>query len=102
MWAASGQEVPDETPENIVSLEEDLRNGKLGVYAGMEAEVERLRQLSMVHISELSRMIDKRRAEIESLELEESAAHRKYFFLSLLGLIVAMCKDLPLWKDTRS
>ena len=35
------------------------------------------------------------------MEAQQSDAYRTYFFLSLLGLVVAMCKDLPVWKDTR-
>ena len=101
MWAASRQDVPDETPENVARLEQKLRAGDLSAYAEFTSEIECLRTLSATHISELAQEIDKRRIEIDSMESRESDAYRSYFFLSLLGLVVAMCKDLPVWKDTR-
>lgn len=101
MWAASGQDVPDEPPENVAGLEQELRDGNLSAYAGFTSEIERLRTLSTTHISGVAEEIDRRRIEIDSMESQEADTYRTYFFLSLLGLVVAMCKDLPVWKDTR-
>lgn len=101
MWAASGEEVPERPPDNVVSLENRLRNGDLTAYGELKLELERLRTLSARHISETSEAVDSKRAEIEMLESQEATAFRTYFLLSLLGLIVAMCKDLPVWNDAR-
>lgn len=102
MWAASGQDVADETPANVARLEQKLRSGDLSAYAEFTSELDRLRLLSATHISELGKSIDRRRLDIDSMESEESDTYRTYFFLSLLGLVVAMCKDLPVWNDAQA
>ncbi len=101
MWAASGQDVPAEPPENIAKLEQKLRAGDLSAYEGFTSKIGDLRALSTTHISELAHEIDRHRIKIDCMEAQQSDAYRTYFFLSLLGLVVAMCKDLPVWKDTR-
>ena len=54
-----------------------------------------MRTLSTAHISEVAK-------EIDSMESQEAATYRTYFFLSLLALVVAMGEDLPVWKHNAS
>ena len=39
---------------------------------------------------------------IKSLRSRESWIYLAYVFFNLLGLMVAMCKDLPVWRSERA
>ena len=102
MWAASGQEVPDDTPKNIETLEGKLRQGDLSAYSGLQSEINRLRLLSASYINQVSSSIHSGESRIETLEARQSAIYLAYVFFNLFGLIVTTCKDLPVWSDLRA
>ena len=102
MWAASGQDIPDDPPKNIEILEGKLRQGDLSAYEGLKSEINRLRLLSQSYINQISSDIRSVESGLEALEARQSAIYLAYVFFNLFGLIVTMCKDLPVWRDTRS
>ena len=87
MWAASGEAVPDEPPEEIQSLYATLRGGDLRGYASLKSEINRLRLLSQTNIDQLGTDIGAIELRIESLRARESSLYLAYVFLNLLGLI---------------
>lgn len=101
MWAASGEPVPEQVPEPVAEAEHRLREGDARGYVFLVSEIERLRSLSQSHINGL--FDDTRSAEsrIESLQSRELWIYLAYVFFNVLGLIVTMCKDLPLWRAER-
>ena len=101
MWAASGEPVPDKSPETIAAAEQLLREGNTDGYVSLKSEINRLRLLSQTHIN--GRTADVRAAEsrVEALQARESHVYLAYVFFNLLGLMVTMCKDLPVWKAER-
>ena len=102
MWAASGEPVPDAPPENIQSFEASLRDGDLGAYAELKSEIDRLRLLSQQHINGFTSVVDSAESRIANLQTWESLTHLAYVFFNILGFIVAMAKDLPVWKDQQA
>ena len=101
MWVASGEPVPERTPAEIAELEARLGKGDVGGYAPLKAKIDELRLLSQSHLNEKSARIRAGEARIEALEARESAIYLAYVFFNLLGLMVAMCKDLPVWRTQR-
>ena len=99
MWAASGEAVPDEPPQTIATAERALRNGDAGGYELLTLEIDRLRLLSQSHLNGLNEDIRAAEARIEWLRARESTLYLAYVFFNLLGLIVTMCKDLPVWRS---
>lgn len=99
MWAASGEPVPDEPPEEIATFEEQLRKGNADGYASLKAEIDRLRLLSQTRLNALSSETRAAESRIASLQTRESWVYLAYVFFNLLGLMVTMCKDLPVWRD---
>lgn len=99
MWVASGEPVPEQTPVAIAALEAKLSSGDVNGYAPLKAKIDELRLRSQSHLNEMSAGIRAAEARIESLEARESTIYLTYVFFNLLGLIVAMCKDLPVWQD---
>ena len=98
MWAASGEDVPDNTPETIAEAEDLLGNGDVAGYATLRAEVDRLRLLSQSHLNGVADEIRAGESRIEALQAWESWLYLAYVFFNLLALMVTMCKDLPVWR----
>lgn len=99
MWAASGEPVPDKPPEEITTFEEQLRKGNPDGYASLKAEIDRLRLLSQTRLNALSSETRAAESRISSLQTRESWIYLAYVSFNLLGLMVTMCKDLPVWRD---
>lgn len=101
MWAASGEPVPAVPPKKIQSLHNDLRKGNqlLSAYMGLKSEIDRLRLLSQSHVNRLSSDIDAKESVIQSLESRETSIYLAHIFFNLLGFIVTVCKDLPVWRN---
>lgn len=102
MLAASGEPVPDVPPEAVVAAESGLRAGDAKAYALLQSEVDRLRLLSQSHINRLNDVVRGTESRVESLRSRESWIYLAYVFFNLLGLMVAMCKDLPVWRAERA
>ncbi|MDE0029451.1 MAG: hypothetical protein OXU42_08650 [Deltaproteobacteria bacterium] len=100
MSAASGEAVPDEPPEEIQRLYAALLAGDLNGYASLRAEIDERRLLSQSTINQLASDVGSTELRIDSLRARESTLYLAYVFLNLLGLMVTMCKDLPVWKPT--
>ena len=98
MLVSSGEEVPGQTPEKIQKFIAALRKGDKSAYTGLQSEIDRLRLLSQSYINQLSADIRSIESRIESLDARESSLYLVYVFFNVLGLIVTMCKDLPVWK----
>ena len=101
MWAASGEPVPDKTPDPIAAAELLLREGNASGYVSLKSEIDRLRLLSQTHISGRADDIRAAESRVESLQARELWIYLAYVFFNLLGLMVTMCKDLPVWKAER-
>ena len=101
MWAASGEPVPDIPTEAIAAAEELLREGNTNGYVSLKSEINRLRLLSQTHINERAADIRAAESRVEALQARESRVYLAYVFFNLLGLMVTMCKDLPVWKTER-
>lgn len=101
MYSAAGQNVPDQRPARIKKLEESLRRGNLGAYTKLSSEVEQLRRASQAHINGLSKRIDQEEARQRGLNTTEENVYLIYVALNLIGLMMVMMKDLPVWKDTK-
>ncbi len=67
----------------------------------LKSEIDRLRLLSQTHISGRADDIRAAESRVESLQARESWVYLAYVFFNLLGLMVTMCKDLPVWKAER-
>ena len=98
MWTASGQPGPDEKPEPIATAEHQLGGGNAKGYVSLKSEIDRLRLLSQTHISKRADDIRAAELRVESLQAREYWVYLAYVFFNLLGLMVTMCKDLPVWK----
>ena len=98
MWVASGEDVPDKTPETIAKAEDLLGKGDVGGYATLRAEVDRLRLLSRSHLNGVANEIRAGESRIDVLQAWESWLYLAYVFFNLLALMVTMCKDLPVWR----
>ena len=99
MWVASGKPVPEQTPAEIAALEDRLGKGDIGGYAPLKAKIDELRLLSQSHLNGISAGIRAAEARIERLQGRESWIYLAYVFFNLLGLMVTMCKDLPVWRQ---
>ena len=98
MSAASGETVPDEPPDDIRNFYAALLSGDLSGYTGLKSEIDRLRLLSQSTINQISTNVSSVELHIDSLEARESTLYMAYVFFNLLGLMITMCKDLPVWK----
>ena len=102
MRAASREPVPDATPEDIAAFEKQLSEGDARGYVSLKAEIDRLRLLSQSRLNALSDEARAAGSRIESWRARESWVYLAYVFFNLLGLMVTMCKDLPVWRTERS
>ena len=98
MWAASGEPVPDGPPNAIVEAKRQLHEGDVEGYVLLKSKIDQLRLLSQEHINGQADDIQAAESRIESLQVRESRIYLAYVFFNLLGLMVTMCKDLPVWK----
>ena len=102
MRAASGEPVPDATPEEIAAFERQLSDGDARGYVSLKTEIDRLRLLSQSRLNTLSDEVRTAESRIESWRTKESWVYLAYVFFNLLGLMVTMCKDLPVWRTEHS
>ena len=98
MWAASGEAVPDKIPAEIAAFEKQLGDGDARGYASLKKEIDRLRLGSQSHLNGLGDDIRALESSIASEQVRESWIYLAFVFFNLLGLMVTMCKDLPVWK----
>ena len=101
MWASSGEPMPDRPPETIAAAERLLREGNASGYVSLKSEIDRLRLLSQTHLNGRADDIRAAESRVESLQARQSWIYLAYVFFNLLGLMVTMCKDLPVWKAER-
>lgn len=98
MLAASGKPVSEKTPAEIETLEEALRKGDTDAYKMFRTEINDLRLLSQTHLSTISNGIQSAETHLKALQAHESWLYLTYVFFNLLGLMIVMCKDLPVWR----
>lgn len=67
----------------------------------MKTEIDRLRQGSQSQINGLAESIRAAESRVVSGQTCEARIYLAYVFFNLLGLMVTMCKDLPIWKANR-
>ena len=101
MKVASGEKVPDEVPAEIAAFEKQLGEGDVRGYSSFKQEIDRLRLGSQSRLNGLADDIRAAEARIESGQAWESWIYLAYVFFNLLGLMVTMCKDLPVWRADR-
>lgn len=98
MRVASGEEVPDETPASIATFENQLRDGNVLGYNSLKYEIDQLRLTSQSYLNTLAKNIRAEESRLDAMQMRESWIYLAYMFFNFLGLIVVMCKDLPVWR----
>lgn len=98
MRAASGESVSDEVAAEIAAFEKQLGEGDARGYVSLKEEIDRLRLGSQDRINGLADEIRVMEARVEAGRTRESWIYLAYVFFNLLGLMITMCKDLPIWK----
>ena len=101
MWVSSGEPDPETTEDRLLSLRTMLAQGDSSGYNGLKSEINRFRKLSAQYINSQTAEMRAIEARIQSLNAHESTLHMAYVFFNLFGLMVTMCKDLPVWKTER-
>ena len=104
MYAASrhSEEVPDASPEDIMILLGELPKGNHKVYLGLKLKINELRFESVGFINKLSDGIRSAESRLRILEAQESRIYFTHVAFNVFGLIVVMCKDLPVWKKQQA
>ena len=99
MWVASGDSLPDESPQGIRESTAKLAAGDLSGYAVLRSSIDSLQlQVQQRINTELAERLSEKNELLSKLEARESQHYLWYVSMNLLGLIVTMCKDLPMWK----
>ena len=98
MTVASGKQVPDETPSAIQDYMDKLRSGDYSAYRFLLSEINSLEKASQDSIKQLSDNIKLKETEIIDLRNRESMFYMMFVCFNILGLIIVMLKDLPIWK----
>ena len=75
-----------------------LSEGKVNGYYRLKSEIDRFRELSANYINDQIGVIMPLESIVEALRARESFLYMTYVFFNLLGLMITMCKDLPVWK----
>ena len=100
MMLAAGQDLPkDDTPlEELSCFQKRISRGDLTAFRELNGAIDGLRFKAKDALSELNKTRGKREREIASLEAKEKRVRHLATGLNLLGLIIVMLKDLPVWK----
>ena len=99
MMLAAGQEMPKDTlPEELTGFHERIRSGDLTAIRELNGAIDGLRWKSKDALSKLQKTRKNREREIVSLEAKEKRVRHISIGLNLLGLVIVMLKDLPVWK----
>lgn len=98
MYSATDLDIPKSGPGEI----DLLRQGNWDAYKKLEKLLESLRKKSIEAINKRKIQKDKLIAEKQKFEQREKAVNFWFTFLNILGLIVVLLKDLPVWKSTHN
>ncbi|MYD31668.1 MAG: hypothetical protein F4142_02265 [Nitrospira sp. SB0675_bin_23] len=98
MYSATDLNIPKNEHREI----DLLRRGDLNAYKKLEELLESLREKSKDAINKRKIQKDALIAEKQKLEHKERSVNFWFMFLNILGLIVVLLKDLPIWKSTRN
>jgi hypothetical protein len=98
MTAAAAQKVTNEAPTDVRKLDERLRNGDLMANADWKANIDALRLKSQAAINARGNNAVQLDSEVRTLRARQSVASQVLFTLTVLGLIAALLKDLPVWR----
>ena len=101
MWIASGKHEAETMEEKLLRFKESLAHGDIRGYEQFKLKINQLRELSATNINGHTAELRAAESRIESLQSRESLLYMAYVFFNLLGLMVTMCKDLPVWKSER-
>lgn len=102
MMVAADADISDETPREIDEIEEQLANGEYRAFAKFKEMINQHRLTSQKVLNDKRTMIRELQNSSELLRRQESIVHLAIVFFNLLGLIIVMCKDLPVWRDRKS
>lgn len=97
--AAAIANLPDEPPKEVVDNERAILGGDLSGYNELVAQVEKLRLQSQVAINGVSAEARNLDAESDKLSGWSRWVQGVQVSLTIVGLIVVLLKDLPVWKD---
>ena len=100
MMAAADKEIPDDTPDDVIKLETRLLTGNLEAYSALKKRIDVLRLESRKAINAINKERRLEENEIRRLEKNSDLVRLLYIGLNILGLIVVMMKDLPIWKQS--
>lgn len=98
MMVAADADVTDETPEEISKIEGELAHGKYKAFRKFKELIDQNRLESQKVLNNRRSTIRDLQKNMELLRRQESIVHLAIVFFNLLGLIIVMCKDLPVWK----
>ena len=96
MWNTQERikEDPTKGPEEAVRVDYEEEWHRL------EGAYEQLKLSSVSYINGINENIKSIESEhIKPLERDELLIYMSYVFFNLLGLIITMCKDLPIWRN---
>jgi hypothetical protein len=103
MTAAAGIQVNNETPETVANVEHAFHadGDYQEAFKKFKKMINDLRLKSQSYIGEKSQKIYNLQVQIDALHRQKAILYLAVVFFNLLGLIVVMCKDLPVWRVSR-
>lgn len=102
MMLAAEANVSDSTPTEITDLEKELERGNYRAFNAFKDMIDKLRLRSQKVLNDKGSTIRELQKNMQLLRRQESILYLAVVFFNLLGLIVVMCKDLPIWRVQRS
>ena len=98
MYAATDLTILSSPPTGIQKAEALLKSGDADSYTLFKREIDRLRLISRDDINARATKIADMEARRHALIARQTQLFSIYIALNLLGLIIVMVKDLPVWK----
>lgn len=102
MMVAADVEITDNIPKEIANIEGDLARGEHNAFMKFKELIDQHRLKSQKVLNNKRLNIRKLQKNMELLQGQESIIHLAIVFFNILGLIIVLCKDLPVWKDRNS
>jgi hypothetical protein len=98
MTAAAAQNVGAQAPTEVLKLENRLRHGDLTAYGEWKSKIDSLRLQSRDVIDTRAKSASTLDSEVRLLRARQAIATQLALLVTVVGLIVALLKDLPIWR----
>lgn len=102
MWAATGDEDDTDLRSTVSDLMKSLDAGRLGSYDAMSAILDEQRLRSVDVVNELYGEVADYEARRRELRRQRDSLRDLQSLLNIVGLIVVLLKDLPIWRRAKS